>query len=84
MRQREGLLHAIRLLDRAEPEHALELAAELRGGQQAGDPARAAQVLLDLVEHCDPPVHLLLRAKLGTMAAEITRWEGVSTSTDFA
>jgi len=67
-------------------------ARQAKSGQQAGDPARAAQVLLELVEQRDPPVHLLLgtdalalvRAKLGTMAAEITRWEGVSASTDFA
>ncbi|MDM0086425.1 MULTISPECIES: oxidoreductase [unclassified Variovorax] len=67
-------------------------ARQAKSGQQAGDPARAAQVLLDLVEQRDPPVHLLLgtdalalvRAKLGTMGAEIARWEGVSASTDFA
>ncbi|WP_219217344.1 oxidoreductase [Variovorax boronicumulans] len=70
----------------------IRAARQAKSGQQAGDPAKAAQVLLDLVEQRDPPVHLLLgtdalalvRAKLGTMAAEITRWEGVSASTDFA
>lgn len=70
----------------------IRAARQAKSGQQAGDPAKAAQVLLDLVEQRDPPVHLLLgtdalalvRAKLGTMAAEITRWEGVSVSTDFA
>ncbi|MBB1601608.1 oxidoreductase [Variovorax sp. UMC13] len=70
----------------------IRAARQAKSGQQAGDPARAAQVLLDLVEQRDPPAHLLLgtdslalvRAKLGTMAAEITRWEGVSASTDFA
>jgi short-subunit dehydrogenase len=64
---------------------------QAKSGRQAGDPAKAAQVLLALVAQRDPPVHLLLgtdalalvRAKLDTMAAEITRWEGVSTSTDF-
>jgi NAD(P)-dependent dehydrogenase (short-subunit alcohol dehydrogenase family) len=70
----------------------IRAARQAKSGQQAGDPAKAAQVLLDLVEQRDPPVHLLLgsdalalvRAKLGTMGAEITRWEGVSASTDFA
>lgn len=70
----------------------IRAARQAKSGQQSGDPARAAQVLLDLVEQRDPPVHLLLgtdalalvRAKLDTMASEIARWEGVSASTDFA
>ncbi|MDB5847785.1 MAG: short-chain dehydrogenase/reductase, partial [Rhodoferax sp.] len=63
-----------------------------KSGRQAGDPAKAAQVLLRLVEAADPPVHLLLgrdavalvRAKLATLQAEIAQWEAVSASTDFA
>jgi NAD(P)-dependent dehydrogenase (short-subunit alcohol dehydrogenase family) len=62
-----------------------------KSGKQAGDPAKAAQALLRLVEADDPPIHLLLgkdavalvRDKLAAMAWEIDAWEDVSRSTDF-
>jgi len=62
-----------------------------KSGQQAGDPAKAAQVMLDLVNHDTPPTHLLLgadamslvRNKLASLADEITRWEDISRSTAF-
>lgn len=61
-------------------------------GKQAGDPLRAAQVLLDIIGSAQPPVHLLLgsdalklvRRKLGSLVAEIDGWEPVSKSTDFS
>lgn len=67
-------------------------ARQAKDGRQAGDPDKAAQVLLDLVEHPDPPVHLLLgsdalsvvRRKLSTMQTAIGAWQEVSRSTDFA
>ena len=63
-----------------------------KSGQQAGDPSKAAQVLLQLVAMENPPVHLLLgkdalelvRDKLDSLRAEIAAWEAVSRSTDFA
>jgi NAD(P)-dependent dehydrogenase (short-subunit alcohol dehydrogenase family) len=69
----------------------IRAARQGKSGRQAGDPAKAAQVLLDLVDAKDPPVHLLLgkdalglvRGKLAAMAEEIARWEAVSASTDF-
>ncbi|WP_246794280.1 oxidoreductase [Burkholderia perseverans] len=62
-----------------------------KDGRQPGDPARAARVLLDLVRHDDPPVHLLLgndallaaRHRLAQLATEVERWKDVSASTDF-
>lgn len=62
-----------------------------KSGRQAGDPAKAAQALLTIVEAEDPPVHLLLgtdalalvRQKIGALAAEIDAWEELSRSTDF-
>jgi NAD(P)-dependent dehydrogenase (short-subunit alcohol dehydrogenase family) len=62
-----------------------------KDGKQAGDPARAAQVLLDIIEHDNPPVHLLLgsdalsvvRDKLSALKQEIDAWDSVSRSTDF-
>lgn len=66
-------------------------AREAKSGKQAGDPAKAAQALLHIVDAETPPVHLLLgndalglvRAKLEALNEEIDAWEHVSTSTDF-
>jgi NAD(P)-dependent dehydrogenase (short-subunit alcohol dehydrogenase family) len=67
-------------------------AREEKSGRQAGDPEKAAQVLLRLVEEDDPPVHLLLgndavdlvRAKIEEFSEEIRKWEAISRSTDFS
>lgn len=66
-------------------------AREDKSGRQAGDPAKAAQALLQVVDAAHPPVHLLLgsdalklvRDKLQTLSAEITDWESLTVSTDF-
>ncbi|MFC5751413.1 oxidoreductase [Actinomadura rugatobispora] len=60
-------------------------------GTQPGDPARVAQVLLDIVEVPDPPVRLLLgadavataRAAAEGLAASDARWRPVSESIAF-
>ncbi|GIH12816.1 oxidoreductase [Rugosimonospora africana] len=60
-------------------------------GKQPGDPARAARVLLDIVDLDEPPLRLLLgsdalyRAEESSRAraAETEKWAGVSVSTDF-
>lgn len=60
-------------------------------GQQLGDPDRAAQALLRIVDAPDPPLHLLLgsdalrrfRAKHEAVEIEMTAWEGLTVSTDF-
>ncbi len=60
-------------------------------GQQAGDPAKAAQVLLKIVHSDNPPTHLLLgndalklvEERLATLGSEIKAWESISRSTDF-
>lgn len=67
-------------------------AREEKSGHQAGDPIKAAEVLLKLLATRNPPVHLLLgsdalklvRDKIDSQAAEITAWEEVTVSTDFA
>jgi short-subunit dehydrogenase len=66
-------------------------AREEKSGRQAGDPVRAAQVLLKLLATDNPPVHLLLgsdalklvREKLDSLAGEIAAWEEVTLATDF-
>ncbi len=60
-------------------------------GHQAGNPAKAAQAILKLVESDNPPAHLLLgtdavklvREKIAQLTSEIDAWESVSLSTDF-
>ncbi|MCF2443943.1 oxidoreductase [Dyadobacter sp. CY345] len=55
-----------------------------------GDPAKAAQVMLDLVYHADPPVHLVLGSEATAILrnadkdrkAEFEKWLSVSNSTD--
>ncbi|AFE11163.1 putative oxidoreductase [Corallococcus coralloides DSM 2259] len=66
-------------------------ARQEKSGRQAGDPARAARILLEVVEAEAPPVHLLLgtdalrlvRTKLDRLSEEIAAWEAVTRSTDF-
>ena len=62
-----------------------------RSGKQAGDPAKAARAILQLVDSPNPPAHLLLgpdalkyvREELKAFEAEIAEWEAVSASTNF-
>ncbi|MFZ4874871.1 oxidoreductase [Janthinobacterium sp. Mn2066] len=66
-------------------------ARKAKSGVQAGSPARAAQVLLQIVEEELAPRHLLLgsdalqlvRARISALAAELDRWEAVSLTTDY-
>lgn len=70
----------------------IRAARKAKSGNQPGDPARAAQALLALVEAPTPPARLFLGAdalmlvqqKLDAMRAEITAWDKLSRSTDFA
>lgn len=60
-------------------------------GTQAGDPAKAAARLVDVVESDTPPYMLVLgndasdafRASLDALRADLDTWEQVSRSTDF-
>ncbi|XVU23908.1 oxidoreductase [Actinoplanes sp. CA-054009] len=61
-------------------------------GNQPGDPARIAQVLIDVANHPEPPLHLLLgadavavaQAKAESLAASDAEWRAVSESVSFA
>ncbi|WP_419728300.1 oxidoreductase [Lichenicola sp.] len=69
----------------------IRAARQAKSGNQPGDPARAAQALLELVAAENPPVRLFLgadalevvEAKIEAMQAEIAAWESTSRSTDF-
>jgi len=62
-----------------------------RNGKQAGNPEKAAEVMLALIASDNPPAHLLLgrdaislvREKLGLLKSEFDAWEQISASTDF-
>ena len=66
-------------------------ARQKKSGHQAGDPAKAAKAVMDILNAPNPPVHLLLgrdalslvRTKLDDLQAEFNTWEHISTSTDF-
>lgn len=65
---------------------------QAKSGNQPGDPAKAAQALLELVEAENPPTRLflgddalaLVDQKLEAMKAEMGAWEALSRSTSFA
>jgi NAD(P)-dependent dehydrogenase (short-subunit alcohol dehydrogenase family) len=66
-------------------------AFEDMAGRQAGDPVRAAEALLQLVDAAAPPVHLLLgsdalrrtREKLDAVIDEMDHWEDLTRGTDY-
>lgn len=60
-------------------------------GHQAGDPAKAAQAILRIVDDPEPPVHLLLGTDARTLVdkhrraldREFDKWRSLTRSTDF-
>jgi len=70
----------------------IRAARQAKSGNQSGDPAKAAQALLAIVDAENPPVRLFLgedalgvvNQKLGAMKAEIATWDALSRSTSFA
>ena len=60
-------------------------------GTQPGDPAKAADALLTVVESDDPPYMLVLgndasdifRGALDALSTDLEEWDGLSRSTDF-
>jgi hypothetical protein len=65
---------------------------QAKSGNQPGDPAKAAKVLLDVVGSKNPPVRLflgddalaLVGSKLQSMRSEIASWVELSRSTSFS
>lgn len=63
-----------------------------KSGNQPGDPAKAAQALLELIDAPSPPTRLflgddalaLVQQKLAGMEAEMAAWDKLSRSTSFA
>ena len=69
---------------------AISQAREEKSGKQLGDPVKAAQAMLQLIESDNPPAHLLLgsdalklvREKMAQLSEEIDQWEALTRSTD--
>lgn len=61
-----------------------------KSGKQPGDPVKAAQAILTLIDSKSPPAHLLLgsdaldlvQQKLAALGKEIAQWEKLTRSTD--
>lgn len=61
-------------------------------GNQPGDPSKLAQVIIQLAQSENPPLHLPIgsdaiaafRAKMEVMQKEIAAWEAIAGSTDFS
>ena len=70
----------------------IRAARQAKSGNQPGDPDRAAEALLRLVDAEHPPTRLflgedalgLVDQKLGQMKAEIAAWDALSRSTSFS
>jgi NAD(P)-dependent dehydrogenase (short-subunit alcohol dehydrogenase family) len=66
-------------------------AREAKSGRQGGDPAKAAQVLIEMLGADSAPRHLVLgsdalhlvRRKIDAFGAELDQWTTVSQSTDY-
>ncbi|WP_158781456.1 oxidoreductase [Pantoea sp. BAV 3049] len=64
-------------------------AREEKSGRQLGDPQKAAQAMLAVIDSASPPAHLLLgsdalglvRDKLAALSAEMDKWEALTRST---
>jgi hypothetical protein len=69
----------------------IRAARHAKSGNQPGDPAKAADALLALIDSPNPPARLflgtdalaLVQQKLEGMSAEIAAWDVLSRSTDF-
>jgi NAD(P)-dependent dehydrogenase (short-subunit alcohol dehydrogenase family) len=69
----------------------IRAARQAKSGNQPGDPAKAAQALLKIIEAENPPARLylgsdalkLVEEKIEAMKAEIAAWESLSRSTSF-
>ena len=66
-------------------------ARKAKSGHQQGDPAKAGQALVALLQEPNPPAHLLLgtdaaeyvRKEMEGLSAEFAQWQSLTSSTDF-
>jgi NAD(P)-dependent dehydrogenase (short-subunit alcohol dehydrogenase family) len=88
---RSGVIAKNRIADYDKTAANMRRYFEENDGKQAGDPVKAAQAMIQVVESPDPPLHLLLgrsamqrfRGKLDSWQREIAAWEQVTVGADF-
>src|SRR5271167_263538 len=87
---RSGVLAATRIADYDNTAGNMRKYFAENDGKQPGDPARAVQAMMQVVDSPNPPLHLLLgvsalqrmRAKLDNWQKEIAAWEPVTAGAD--
>ena len=87
LRVAERPLDAYALVRESETQHREQI-----GGNQPGDPAKAASAIIRIAAEADPPLHLLLgqdahdlaTSKLQAFGEEIARWKELTVSTGYA
>jgi NAD(P)-dependent dehydrogenase (short-subunit alcohol dehydrogenase family) len=88
---RSGVIAKNRIADYDKTAANMRRYFEENDGKQAGDPVKAVQAMIQVVESPDPPLHLLLgrsamqrfRGKLDSWQREIAAWEQVTVGADF-
>ena len=88
---RSGVIAAKRIADYDETAANMRRYFTENDGKQRGDPLRAVQAMMQVVESPNPPLHLLLgasalermRGKLHHWKKEISEWETVTVGADF-
>jgi NAD(P)-dependent dehydrogenase (short-subunit alcohol dehydrogenase family) len=88
-----SLVHAEKTIDDYESTAGeFRRALAKRNGHQQGDPRKAAEAIIVVIEAEHPPLHLLLGPdalrlageKFGALQAEMLKWAPISTATNFA
>lgn len=88
---RSGKLAKLELSEYTETAGKAREYLKTQSGKQPGDPQRAVQAIIDVVNSPEPPVHLILgkialarfRNKLSQWQDEIAAWETVTNNADF-
>jgi NAD(P)-dependent dehydrogenase (short-subunit alcohol dehydrogenase family) len=88
---RSGKLAALEIPEYAETAGKARDYLRTQSGKQPGDPQKAIEAVIDVVNSPEPPVHLILgktaltrfRGKLAAWEKEITAWENVTLGADY-
>jgi NAD(P)-dependent dehydrogenase (short-subunit alcohol dehydrogenase family) len=88
---RSGKLAKLELPDYARTAGKAREYLKTQAGKQPGDPQKAVEAIIQVVDSPEPPLHLLLgkialkrfRGKLAQWQKEIAAWESVTTGADF-
>ncbi len=73
------------------PASAMRHLVQVASGKEEGDPAKAAQAIITIAHHDNPPLRLplgpdcvkVMRAKLNAVTADLDTWQDLANSTSF-